>query len=104
MIVVTIQLIPGGRQERAREIGRVVIRNATPNRDAARADYAVELGRRDGKGIWRAGQVLGFARKSLGAYDLLLRALVVCLGARNRAACRDLFDSDAFGAGDEVLP
>lgn len=49
-------------------------------------------------GPWRSGQVLNFKRRMLGPYDLLLRGLVACIGARSLADARRVAeDASYFG-------
>ena len=98
MIVVRIELWPGGHEVNKREIGAVVIAN-TGTGGARDGNYAATLAARGQRAVpvrarrpWRWGAVLDFPRKRLGPYDLLLRALLVCVGDRNRGAIRAALD------------
>jgi hypothetical protein len=54
------------------------------------ADYLVEIDKASRyartPGVWRSGNVRRFDHSHLGPYDLLLRALVACLGGRSWTA------------------
>lgn len=101
MIVVKIEMWPGGIENhpRKREIGRVVIANvggdnATGHYDVTMpksAEYAKRLG------IWKQGKVLNFPRLRLGPHDLLLRALIACIGPRSKDAMARLGDGTLDG-------
>lgn len=90
MIVCKLEMWPGGSEAKAREIGRVLITNVGGT--AQLGDYEVvipksaEYARRPG--IWRRGEVKNFPRQRLGPQDLLLRALVACIGGRSRDDAR----------------
>ena len=104
MMRVTIEILPGGSEERARTIGLIEIANV--GGDASRGDYAVVLKKTPPfagalKAAWRrgimghddikvtgvvegdfddvmTGSVVGHHRTRRGCYDLLYRALVAC--------------------------
>lgn len=48
-------------------------------------------------GVWRTGQITNFHRLAQGPYDLLLRALIACVGGRSHAALRTMPNA-SFGA------
>ncbi len=95
MIVVKIELWPGGDESKAREIGRIDIANNLKG-DSNRGTYTVVLHKRLGKvkrGIWKQGmvdidnaekfEIEGFNRINRGPYDLLYLALKKLVGNRN---------------------
>lgn len=88
MIVIKIEMWPGGHESRKRPLGEIQIANIGGADD--RGDYevrlmkSVEYTRRPG--VWRRAIVRGFPRRKLGQYDLLFRALAACIGPRNREA------------------
>jgi hypothetical protein len=85
MLVCKLELWPHGDRARARELGCVEIANI--GGDADYGEYAVKLSKSPEyakrPGHWRAGAVRKFARRRLGPYDLLLRALAAVIGDRN---------------------
>lgn len=112
MIVVRIELWPGGHSARAREIGRAHIVNCGGSADAALGNYKAQLFKSPEyaktPGVWRSGAVLGFRRKgpgALGPWDLLLRALAACVRDRSPGVVGKLPRDATFGppdAPDEV--
>lgn len=111
MIRCTIEILPGGSEERKRTLGLVEIANIGGDLDG-RCDYAVVLKKSPPfsgalKQAWRKGllegtdvvdgaasaeddeaivsKIEGFHRVQRGVYDLLFQALSACgLAARNR--------------------
>ncbi len=84
MVVVRIELWPGGDREKARPLGLAFISNDETGNTAA-GNYDVHLahsghywGRR---GIWKQGQVKGWNRQ-LSPYHLVVEALKAALGLR----------------------
>ena len=117
MIRVTIEILPGGAESRARTIGRIEIANVCTYPDG-RADYAVVLAKTPPFAgalltAWRRGFLTcgdgkingavagededmivalatGHHRTRRGVYDLLFRALAACgLDARNPEVVRE---------------
>lgn len=90
MIVCKIEMWPGGRDDhpRKREIGRVVITNVGGSNQVGHYDVVIPKSAEYAKsgGIWKRGQVFNFPRKRLGPHDLLLRALIACIGPRSEEA------------------
>jgi len=77
VIVVKIELWPGGSEVRAKEIGRMLIHNKTYQRDGRRADYGIRLLRRGSlTRITRTAEVLNHARLSNSIWKLVRKALV----------------------------
>jgi hypothetical protein len=77
MIVVTIELWPGGDRERKKPLGGLIIENDGTGTGGLGnyKVYALHGGRYFGKeGIWKKGKVQGFLRK-LSPYRLVARAL-----------------------------
>lgn len=90
MIVVKLEMWPGGREEGKYDLGRIEIANdaKTTLKDRTLGSYVVKLFKSTAHGatkpgIWRKGRVEEFPRKRLGAYDLVFRALQKVLGERN---------------------
>jgi hypothetical protein len=83
-VVVKIEMWPGGDPDKKYDLGHVVICNVGGTDEFG--DYDVALfksatyARKAGK--WRTGKVKRFRRR-LGPYDLLLRALIACIGGRS---------------------
>ena len=94
MIVIRIELWPKGDKGMARLLGEGHIANVGGDLDYG--NYRVSLLRSPeyakasnvGK-PWRRGEVSHFPRRRLGPWDLLLRALVATVGARNPRETRD---------------
>ncbi|HUX16645.1 MAG TPA: hypothetical protein VMW52_09250 [Phycisphaerae bacterium] len=92
MIVIRVELWPGGDETRAEDLGTARIVNTVAASVASGGelgDYRVELlkgarySRRAGE-IWKACTVTGFPRRGLGPWDLLFRGLRDLVGYRNR--------------------
>lgn len=83
MVVVRVELWPGGDRSKARLLGEARIANDGGQRTDSRGDYTVELSKFNGTGVWKRGRVTGFPRLRLGGWDLLFRALRATVGARN---------------------
>lgn len=92
MIYVRIEIWPKGDRSRARLLGEGHITNVRPPDGTSRTldvgHYEVALMRSPEysvrPGIWKQGHVGNFPRQRLGPWDLLLRALLVTVGYRNR--------------------
>jgi hypothetical protein len=81
MIRVTIELLPGGREDGKRTLATGTIAN-TATGSLSQGTYFADF--RDAAGRpWRHGTVTGFPRKRLLAWDLLYRALKNLVGDRN---------------------
>lgn len=80
MIVVKMELWPGGDPTAARKLGEIHITNDNTG-SAAFGNYDVALYHAGAyahrPGIWKTGKVIGFARR-LSPYRLLCRALRAC--------------------------
>lgn len=89
MIVVRVEMWPGGRADRKYLLGSAVIANDGKGSDSV-GHYKFRIGRR---GVdtplaplikpWKVGAVLNFPRQRLGVWDLIFRALKEVIGARN---------------------
>ena len=76
MIVVKIELWPGGFEGHAKEIGRLLIHNTRYARDAKRGDYGIRLLRKGSlKTVRRVAQVLNHPRLSADVWKLVRKAL-----------------------------
>jgi hypothetical protein len=85
MIVVRVELWPGGDRSKAESLGEAVIINDGSG-TATQGNYHFALSRRGQTAkdqAWRDGQVRGFPRKRLGGWDLVYRALHAAVGERN---------------------
>lgn len=102
MIRVNIEMWPRGDKSRAYHLGTVEIANdGTGSGD--RGNYMVRAARRDSPlRDWRREAVKDFPRRSLGPYDLLLRALVAVVGPRNRRVIDGLADVQPSDVPQEV--
>jgi hypothetical protein len=104
MLVVKIEMWPGGNENhpRKRELQRILITNA--GGDANVGHYAVVIPKSaeyaKSPGVWKKGRVLNFPRARLGPADLLLRALVACIGDRSKATLIDLDLKEASIGGE----
>lgn len=92
MIVVKVEMWPGGDESRAQEFARATITNqvrTTVESGGKLGDYAVKLsggiwGRPEcAKRIWKMGKVSGFDRVHRGVWDLLFLALRSTVGYRS---------------------
>lgn len=98
MIVVRVELWPGGRKAEARLLGTATITNdgtGTPelgNYDVALSHSGRYVGR---PGAWKRGRVERHPRERLSPYHLVLRALEAALGVRPRKAAAD--EAPLFG-------
>lgn len=105
MIVVRIEMWPKGFEANKYPLGEIRITNV--GGDERTADYGVIMKTRRLQSIWRTGTVTGFKRAALGPYDLLLRALIVCIGNRAPALlAREAQGEGPFfeGDGGEACP
>ena len=92
MIVIKIELWPGGDERCKQDLGSARITNtvdATVKSAGEIGDYRVELLKgaryslRAAGSVWKTCVVSGFPRKGLGPWDLLYRALRDLVGYRN---------------------
>lgn len=83
MVVVTVELWPGGDPTRKRHLGTAWIANDGTG-DRRTGNYWVKLFSRGKRPrLWKEGIVRGFPRKDLLAWDLVYRALRNIVGSRN---------------------
>ena len=77
MIVVKIELWPGGWESKKKEIGRMTIANRGINpAHPKRGDYRVRIMRRGTTDvIQRESEVLNYPRQSYPVWELIMRAL-----------------------------
>lgn len=73
VIVVYLEIWPGGDKSKAQRIGTGIIGLVSGTQ--ARGNYATYFSTRDGKREWKRGEVYDFPRKRLLAWDLVYRAL-----------------------------
>ncbi len=89
MLRITIELLPYGSEAHKKHLGTMEIANDGTG-GLSTGNYNVRLSKRgQPKTLWKVGRVLGFPRKRLGAYDLMLRALAACIGSRNPDAAKE---------------
>lgn len=84
MIVIKIELWPGGFEDKSEEIGRMYMSNDGTG-DVSRGNYDVEVCRRgttekpsQGGVATRTGKVEGFPRKNYNVWRLVVRAILDC--------------------------
>lgn len=92
MIVVRIELW-SGRTGQRRELGCAIIANDASG-SAKRGNYVIRLHKTLSDAVlrkppWRSGSMTGFPRRSLKAWDLLLRGLLACVYDRNKTYVRE---------------
>lgn len=93
MLVCKLEMWPDGDSARAYPVGMVrIVQNGG---DDEVVHYKVELDKasrtaRRPEIPWRTGQVSNFHRLVQGPYDLLLRALIACVGGRSYEALRNM--------------
>jgi hypothetical protein len=80
MLVVKIELWPGGREADKKTLATGTITNIGGT--LTQGDYFVDLRDKAGR-PWRHATITGFPRKRLLAWDLLYRALKSLLSDRN---------------------
>lgn len=88
MLVCKLEIWPEDDAAQSYPTGEVRITQISG--DCFVADYRIEIDKASRQtrtpGIWRAAEIHGFDHSQLGSYDLLLRALIACLGCRSHAA------------------
>ena len=83
MIVITIELWPGGKEELKKPLGTMKIINDGTGTQS-RGNYKVLLSTWNSPNRkWREGKITGFPRKSKGPYDLIYRGLRKIVKGRN---------------------
>ena len=92
MVVIKVEMWPGGNESRKQEFARAEITNlasTTIATQGGKGDYHVRLsggiwGRTDVMHrTWKTGKVKGFDRVKRGIWDLLFLALLDTVGYRN---------------------
>lgn len=104
MMVVIVEMWPGGREQNKRELQRMTIANiggtATSGDYRVRVPKSAEYSSKPGSTFsgrtWRTAVVRAFPRKKLGPVDLLLRALVALVADRNASALAS-YAGEPFG-------
>ena len=84
MLRITIELVPQGNEAERQVIAVGEIANDLTGADSS-GNYVVRLGRHcvtTAEMPWREGHLIGFPRKLLGAWDLVLAALMSAIGDR----------------------
>jgi hypothetical protein len=89
MIRVTIEMIPHGREARARHMATIEIANDNSG-TVETGNYTAELSKVNRLGrvrvhphLWKRARVVNFPRGRLTVYDLLFRVLQEAVGERN---------------------
>jgi hypothetical protein len=82
MLRITIELVPGGNEDRKKVIATGTITNLGTSGPSV-GNYFVDLRDKAGR-LWRHGTIFGFPRRKLLAWDLLCRALTALIGDRNK--------------------
>lgn len=83
MLVITVELWPGGSQEHKRVIHEGKIGLVSTENERARGNYKYWFSSKTLGRTLREGYIHGFPRKRLSAWDLLYRCLKDALGERN---------------------
>jgi hypothetical protein len=87
MVVVKIELWPGGSEEHKEEIGSMKITNKGATEDGKFGRYFYELFKSKkyskSEGVWKKGEMHWFPRLTRGPYDILYRVLKEAVGSRN---------------------
>lgn len=84
MIVVTVELWPGGSESAKRHLGTATITNDATG-TLTRSNYKVVLSKRGQPGsVWKRSHVINFPRKLLGHWDLLMCGLAAICGPRTK--------------------
>jgi len=83
MIVIKAELWPFGSEEHKQNLGHATIVNDGSG-DNSTGNYKVTLFTKHEKPrVWKVGNITGFPRLKLGAWDLLYRGLKSLVGDRN---------------------
>lgn len=82
MLKITVELIPFGMEDHPRRQVLCVGKIANIGGNDVKGDYRVVLYDKAGK-LWKTGEIKGFPRQRLLAWDLLYRALRSIVGERN---------------------
>ncbi len=82
MLRITIELVPGGNEDRKKVIAAGTIANLGTGEPSV-GNYFVDLRDKAGR-PWKHGTLTGFPRKRLLAWDLLCRSLALLVGDRNK--------------------
>ncbi len=109
MLVCKIEMWPKGDEATKYLLGEVRI--APIGGDRHLGHYSVELMKcakiAKREGVWRSSKVLNFQRMLQGPYDLLLRALIACVGSRSYVYVRDVPEDGALFSApstfDEII-
>lgn len=95
MIRIRVELVPGGIDQCAEELGTAEIANdlrESMETEGMMGSYKVKLFKwGKGRRLWKSGSVSGFNRKSRGPWDLLFLALLDTVGERNKKHIEDAF-------------
>lgn len=87
MLVVIIEIWPGGDEQRKRRLGvATIVNDGKGTEEIANYQFEIfkgpELGSRN-RSVWKRGKIQGFARRMLGPWDLLYRGLKQTVKSRN---------------------
>ena len=83
MIRIRVELLVRGNPNNVINLGTAYITNDATG-TLSSGNYDVRLSKKGmPNSTWKKGRVTGFPRKRLGGWDLLFRALQVCVGDRN---------------------
>tara|TARA_Y100000310_G_scaffold124073_1_gene122813 strand:- start:1329 stop:1589 length:261 start_codon:yes stop_codon:yes gene_type:complete len=75
MLVIKVELWPGGLGHNRRELGRMKIANVATTADQKRGNYRVKLMRRGNKTVQRTCRVDNYPRLAYPVWELVRRAL-----------------------------
>lgn len=92
MLICKLEILTADNSAESYPVGEIRIGQISG--DCFIADYAIEIDKASRQarspGIWRTGFVRRFDHSYLGPYDLLLRALIACLGGRSWGAVESI--------------
>ena len=80
MIVIRIDMWPGGLESKAYPLATGKIINTLTTETLSRGNYKIELTLKNRKRVWRTGEIQGFKRKAYNVWYLLNFALLEILG------------------------
>lgn len=83
MLRITIELLPGGKEEGKTVLGTVTIALQEMSSAGTRGRYKAQFRGKGGQVLWDPIEIRDFPRRQRLAWDLLYRALHVAVGDRN---------------------
>lgn len=84
MVVIRIEMWPGGDQSKAYPLGTMAVANKDVDAVTGLRSYNWQISKFDGTGVWKKGSIGRHNPKTHGPWDLLYRILALAVGTRNR--------------------